>query len=790
MSSRFILPFADVGSGIKPSSGAKLFFFETDGTTPKNTFSDQLSTPTANTNPVIANSNGVFGDIFITGEYKVTLQDKNGSQIFGLASIDEFVTSASQSDENFISIKTKQEAIDETKAEVGDYVRLSDRDNALFQYFSGQTANGNNIIEAIGSGFQLVLEVKGSIKTKAWGIVGDNSTDDTASWLALGVYTETNDVVIIGNPDDEYKVTSDIVVKSSLNFEANGATFKPVASNGLVVGKTQVGTSTTASVDIAIYTDNITVVSAASFAVGDLVEVKSTLAWMLDPSPTEDLKKGEFNKINRIATNVIYFEKLISDNYLVGSETITLTKIDKIKVNITNLNVDFGASEPRLGIEVRGDDGGKIKGCTVNRAQIQGMNIINCYKTRVLNCNAHESNNTGTGYGIQINSSTDIKVYHSTFTGCRRGVDISGDIPSRGCDIAFNDADGSGLDSAGGNLPSNSGSSGFGSHETSEFNQFRNNKVSGCRYGVLLRGKDEVVKDNYFYTDILIACVQVTKAINFTVESNIYSAGMRPGKTLITADDQQKVPHFVSMTNPAVDGGFYKVINNVYDGLKQSFMVFTLTSGAPFFTLTNVTITGNHGKVTGPGTGTVLFLEQGDQVVTFEDSTIINNIVTEDITNLVMYDTGFIFDIENTVEIDNFQLDATHIINGGGGGTLSVTKHNLNLSVKDHEVVITGFIEFDITVNPVVLKLEGLPTKTILTGGTVGPAYSFPFIEGVTTSGVGASGMVAMPSGTSGSIPTSAWLSSTQTAYNDSWIVATGYKIPVSFRYFTERRVL
>lgn len=83
MSSRYNLPFADVGSGIKPSSGAKLFFFEPDGVTPKDTFSDQLSTPTPNTNPVIADSNGVFGDIFINGEYKNTLKDKNDVQIFG-----------------------------------------------------------------------------------------------------------------------------------------------------------------------------------------------------------------------------------------------------------------------------------------------------------------------------------------------------------------------------------------------------------------------------------------------------------------------------------------------------------------------------------------------------------------------------------------------------------------------------------------------------------------------------------------------------------------------------------
>ena len=89
MSSRFIMPFADVGSGIKPSSGAKLFFFKLDGVTPKNTFSDQLASPTANTNPVISDSLGVFGDIYINGSYKVTLKNKNLTQIFGGVIVDE-----------------------------------------------------------------------------------------------------------------------------------------------------------------------------------------------------------------------------------------------------------------------------------------------------------------------------------------------------------------------------------------------------------------------------------------------------------------------------------------------------------------------------------------------------------------------------------------------------------------------------------------------------------------------------------------------------------------------------
>ena len=78
--SRFIPPYADVGKGITPSSGAKYFFFESNTSTRKNTYSDEALT-TPNTNPVIADSNGLFPDIWLEpGQYKVRLTDKNDVQ--------------------------------------------------------------------------------------------------------------------------------------------------------------------------------------------------------------------------------------------------------------------------------------------------------------------------------------------------------------------------------------------------------------------------------------------------------------------------------------------------------------------------------------------------------------------------------------------------------------------------------------------------------------------------------------------------------------------------------------
>ena len=55
MATRFVLPFADVGSGILPSSGAQLFFYDNKTTLDKDTFTTATDN-IANTNPVISDA--------------------------------------------------------------------------------------------------------------------------------------------------------------------------------------------------------------------------------------------------------------------------------------------------------------------------------------------------------------------------------------------------------------------------------------------------------------------------------------------------------------------------------------------------------------------------------------------------------------------------------------------------------------------------------------------------------------------------------------------------------------
>lgn len=79
MASRFVLPFQQTtGADSVVRAGAKLYFYQTGTTTPQNTYSDNgLTVP--NANPVIADSSGTWGNIFLLGTpaYKVVLTDAN-----------------------------------------------------------------------------------------------------------------------------------------------------------------------------------------------------------------------------------------------------------------------------------------------------------------------------------------------------------------------------------------------------------------------------------------------------------------------------------------------------------------------------------------------------------------------------------------------------------------------------------------------------------------------------------------------------------------------------------------
>jgi hypothetical protein len=99
MSNRFFMPRAsafDINGD--PISGGKLWFYEAGTSTPRATYSDAGLT-IANANPVVANSAGRFGEIFLTPAvgYKVVLTDADDAVIWTADPYDSAAQEASTS---------------------------------------------------------------------------------------------------------------------------------------------------------------------------------------------------------------------------------------------------------------------------------------------------------------------------------------------------------------------------------------------------------------------------------------------------------------------------------------------------------------------------------------------------------------------------------------------------------------------------------------------------------------------------------------------------------------------
>lgn len=192
MASRFVIPQADVGNGISPADGSQLFFFATGTSNLQNTFSDEAA-QIKNANPVIADGDGVFPDIWLVGTYKVVLQDKKGTQT-GFGEADPVNELANVKDTAFAkNFATLAAAVADKNLVVGDALNIAERTTgngggAMWDVVlsSGVTENTFNIVQGTGVGtLSLDLRIEDIIDFKEFGGVGDDSTDNTAALSAF-----------------------------------------------------------------------------------------------------------------------------------------------------------------------------------------------------------------------------------------------------------------------------------------------------------------------------------------------------------------------------------------------------------------------------------------------------------------------------------------------------------------------------------------------------------------------------------------------------------------------------
>jgi len=268
--------------------GWKLNFYSTGTTTRKDTFSDVLLT-TANTNPVIADSAGRFGDIFLeSGTYKVTLTDASDLEIWSAENVDGAVGSSGAVETKTIDYSISVD--DSTKVIQGD----ASSGAITITLLAAATA---------GDGFEITVK-KSDSSVNAVTVDGNGSeTIDGAATVSLT--QQYRSVTLRCDGSNWHTVSTafdgdDVIFDRSFSLARNLALAASVASSALTISlKGWDGTDPSAINPVVVPFRNSTLATGTA----SLLTVTSATSLVVSSGSTLGASSGEAFRLWIVAFN-------------------------------------------------------------------------------------------------------------------------------------------------------------------------------------------------------------------------------------------------------------------------------------------------------------------------------------------------------------------------------------------------------------------------------------------------------------------------------------------------------
>lgn len=382
MALRFTMPIAQWVSSLGvPLAGAKLYFYASGTSTPLDTYSDAALT-VPNTNPVVADSTGVWGSIYLqAADYKVNLTTSTGAQVAGF-SIDPVSGGVS----SFPVLATGGVLSGTLQDRFGDFLSMG-TDFALTDagFAAAITACGSTKVLYIPAGRTVSLtsaptlvsglriQGRGTISAS---IAAANTLFDLTS--LTGVEFDGPTITCTGNAQTAYTQTIFLCNTTTL-CKVKNCTITGTNRNAFVFS----GVGAAASTDIDIDKNKITVSGSGTYSMGIYCNARTDTVSITTAGNRVRIRD---NDISGQVQDILFDgdDSTISGNHLHGAGVGFGSQKLKNSI-ITNNNVHDKTGQ---GIAVGNGTGDLALGVTVSnnvvRACYQGINI---YAQPVANAN-------------------------------------------------------------------------------------------------------------------------------------------------------------------------------------------------------------------------------------------------------------------------------------------------------------------------------------------------------------------------------------------------------------------
>lgn len=347
---------------------------------------------------------------------------------------------------------------------------------------------------------------------------------------------------------------------------------QPTHSNGVMIDYcAPVIANTITTLAVKTFTDVVEVSDATNIRPGNVVKIKSNTPWPF----WVDCYYGHVATVERVIGNRVYLEQPFLFSFAAGAQVTVYLGGTLILDRYHVKSILNQAGSRAKALRIMGYSHVEIEQGIAEHGNAVGLMVAYCTNVWSVGGEYRYANSTMEGYGLQIYGCNEVDITGIHGHGCRRLVDISGDIPTASASIRHFRVHGGGLQEDGeGYFPNGSVPNyGVGSHGGAISLDISDGYLCNLAHGVNLRGVKTTLRDLTFDGAMGHQLIALADGTDLFVDGITYRPFGRGYQTETINDYRSLLPsNFLTVSEKAAAMGGKISVKNTDVHIQENFV--------------------------------------------------------------------------------------------------------------------------------------------------------------------------------------------------------------------------